>query len=553
MDSLLLSRVPEPVLEVARLLHEAGYDAVLVGGAVRDALLGIPSADWDLVTDADTAELRQLITSTPSVRSIYDVGERFGTLGLALHGTGEHPVGNLEISRYRPDALGAPMIEKRFAIDGSHRDFTINAIGLDLASGELLDPLGGRADLAQGVLRAPADPRERLAEDPLRAIRAARFAAELGVALEVATRDALPDAAPLLERVAPERIRAELTRLLVADNVAAGLHVLHESGALAVVLPEVAALDGVGQPSFHDLDVLAHTIQTVELSPATPVMRWAALLHDVAKAPTRSVEPDGRIRFFGHAQEGARIAAHITERLRFSAADTRAIVHLVATHMRLGELDPTNPRAVDRAVRALDLHTDNPDQPLLVRAEDAVALTLADFGATAHRADAPAVRTVLETAIAASRARGTHQPVLSPVSGAEIMEALGLAAGPEIGAAKRAITGAIESGALAPENREGALVVAAAALGITLGASGGAAFTGAPFDDDEPLHDEARYRMRRIFMGVVSLVLIIALVLLLVIGNVWRKVPRARPAPPAPVYSVAAPKPQPSRTLLGQS
>jgi poly(A) polymerase len=460
MDPTLLTSVPGPVLDIGRDLHERGLDAVLVGGAVRDALLGTASADWDLVTDAPAEEVRDIAARTGGVRSLYDVGRRFGTLGIALEDGG-----TLEVSRYRPDALPAATPGERFAADAAQRDFTINAIGVDLATGSLLDPVGGQADLARRLLRAPGDPAERFAEDPLRTIRAARFVAELGFELEDATRGALRDAAHRLERIAPERVREELTRLLVAPFAPEGLRVLHESGALAVVLPEVAALDGVTQPTFHDLDVLAHTIQATGLAPPTPVLRWATLLHDVGKAATRSVQPDGRIRFFGHAQEGARMAAEIVARLRFSTAEAAAVVHLVGTHMRFGEIELANPKSVDRAVRKLDLRLDESAEEPLVSAEDAVALTLADFGATAHRDETPFLREALEGAVAASRQRGTHRPVISPITGADIMRAFGLAEGEQVGVAKDAVEDAIERGDLEPDDVEGAFAVAAAALG----------------------------------------------------------------------------------------
>ncbi|MDY0087191.1 MAG: HD domain-containing protein [Coriobacteriia bacterium] len=533
MDASLFHDIPEPVRRIGLLLHEAGYDAVLVGGCVRDLLRGVVPADQDLVTSAPTDDLCRLLSADHSVRVVYAVNERFSTLGAVCSDGSK-----LEISRYRPDALGAPTLEQRFAIDASHRDFTINALGIDLASGALLDPLGGRGDLEDCVLRACGDVDARLAEDPLRAIRAARFVAELRCALAPATRDALARATPSLALVAPERIREELTRLLVAEHVAAGLAVLLESGALAAVLPEVAALDGMTQPSFHDLDVLAHTMQAVALAPATPVMRWAALLHDVGKAPTRSVDTDGRVRFLGHAQAGERMAAAIVERLRFSAAQSRAIVHLVATHMRLGELDLANPRAVDRAVRSLDLHTGEPETPPLVSAEDVISLTLADFGATAHRADVPRVRAALESAVAASRARGTHEPIVSPVSGTDIMAAFCLTEGPQVGVAKHAIEDAIERGLLADDDKEGALVVAAAALGTVHGSDDGRrADEGC--GEDAPLEEDPRYRAKRIVRGVVSAVLIIALLLLLVFGVVQR-IPRRQDPSPRPVYTTQA-------------
>jgi len=227
----------------------------------------------------------------------------------------------------------------------------------------------------------------------------------------------------------------------------------------------VAALDGVTQPTFHDLDVFAHTVQSVANAPATSVMRWAALLHDTGKAPCRTVEPGGRIRFFGHARESARIASAVCERLRFSKADTRAIVHLVAEHMRLSDLHTNNPKAVDRAVRRLDLWEPNAAEPKrLVTAEDALELTLADFAATAHRDEADTVRDRLAGALAASRERGTRTRVASPLSGREVMDAFGLEEGPAVGAAMRAVEDAIAEGVIEPGDRAAALRVAAEAL-----------------------------------------------------------------------------------------
>jgi poly(A) polymerase len=450
--------IPTAALSVGRALAAAGHGAILVGGAVRDGLLGTPGApDLDLATDATPEQVRTALAGAPGVRSVYALGERFGTVGVALDdGT------VLEITTLRVDTGSLP---QRFAADAALRDFTVNAMGLDLATNTLLDPLDGREDLAAGVLRAPGTPAERFADDPIRVLRAARFVAQLRFALDPATASAMPPFAPHLSDVAVERIRDELTKLLVAPHAAAGLEVLHASGGLAGVLPEVAALDGVSQPRFHDLDALAHTIQTVAVVPATRTLRWAALLHDTGKAPTRTVDPDGRIRFLGHAQESARIAQQIATRLRFSNADRGAIVHLVGEHMRLGELHVTNPRAVDRAVRRLDLwERGSAAGAPLVTAEDALELTLADFSATAHRDEAAAVRAQLEDAVAASRARGTRTEPRSPLSGDELMGALGLEQGPAVGVATRAILCALETGALAADDRAGALEIARRAL-----------------------------------------------------------------------------------------
>ncbi len=459
--------IPAGVRSVADALSAAGHDAVLVGGAVRDGFLGVASVDFDLVTDATPDEVRAAAAGAGGVVRCYALGERFGTVGLALEGGGV-----LEVTRYRPDALRLARVSERFAADAGHRDFSANAIGVDLADGAVLDPLDGRRAIHERVLTMPGDPHDRLAEDPIRVLRAARFVAELGFELDLAARDALPAHAHALAAVAPERVRDDLTKLLLGEQAEEGLRLLLECGALAVVLPEVAALDGVTQPSFHDLDVFAHTAQAVGLAPATMVLRWAALLHDVGKAPARTVDDDGRIRFLGHARLGADIAETICRRMRLSNAETVAITHLVAEHMRLGDINLDNPRSVDRSVRKLDLWVLGADPPrTMVTAEDAVELTLADFSATAHRDEAPMLRASLENAVAASRERGTRSVAVSPVSGSELMRMLALSEGPAVGVAKAAVEEAVRSGRLQPDEREKAVEIARAAVGYYLEAS----------------------------------------------------------------------------------
>lgn len=459
MDTVVDISLPPEATALLDALATAGHGVALVGGAVRDALLGREIHDLDVVTDASPDDVRAVCEGAVWCRRVFDVGERYGTVGAVLS-TGDV----VEVSRLRADDQEGPFAE-RFAADAAHRDFTVNAMAAEWPSLNLLDPTDGLPDLCRGVLRAPGAAAERFAEDPLRVLRTARFTAELGFEVEAATEAALPSTVPALAGVAVERIRDELTELLLAPDVARGLRLLLHCGALGAVLPEVYALDGIAQPTFHDLDALAHTIQAVEAAPSTPVLRWAALLHDVGKPPSRTIEPGGRIRFIRHAPIGAQLADRVCERLRFSNAERTAIVHLVREHMRLGEMPVDNAKAVDRAVRRLDLWVASADPPRrFVSAEDALELELADFAATAHRAEAPERRRVLEAAIAASRERGTRQPPAAPLTGRELMTALGLDEGPPVGAALRAVEDAVAEGRLDARDRAGALEVARAAL-----------------------------------------------------------------------------------------
>jgi poly(A) polymerase len=436
-----------------------GHGAALVGGCVRDALLGRPIRDIDIVTGASLTSLRTTCSRASWCRRIYDVGQRYGTVGVALDdGT------VVEISTLRDSDLAA---------DVAHRDFTVNTLAASWPSLVVLDHTGGIEDLRGSLLRAPGDPVERFAEDPLRVLRAARFVAELGFTLDANTEAGAVETAPRLAEIAVERVRDELTKLLMGGRVVEGLNVALSTGALAVVLPEVARLSGVEQPSFHDLDVFSHTTQTTAVVPARMELRWAALLHDIGKPECSSVDPDGRLRFLGHAPRSAELAALVCERLRFSRAQTRSIVHLVGEHMRLSDLAMDNPRAVDRAVRRLDLRaSDDPSAPLLVSAEDALELAVADFAATAHRDEAPTVRARLASAIAESRERGTLKRVTSPLSGQELMAALRLEPGPAVGSALRAIEDAIAQGTLSADDRDAALGIARQALAMNGESSG---------------------------------------------------------------------------------
>jgi poly(A) polymerase len=319
---------------VARRLRGAGFQALFAGGCVRDRILGRPPADYDVATSARPDEVQALF------ERVVPLGERFGSVQVR-----PEPGTSVEVTTFRtegaytdgrrPDAVsfGADA-----AADARRRDFTVNALFEDPDTGEVLDFVGGAADIGRRVIRAVGEPRERFAEDRLRMLRAVRFAARFGWNLDPATRAAVRELAPAAASVSAERTREELRRILVEGGAARGLDLLRETGLLPVVLPEVAACEGVAQPSdFHpEGDVLVHTrlvvggLDVAGESP-TAVLAFAALFHDIGKPATFRMAD--RIRFDNHDSVGAAMAVEACRRLRFSNADTAAVEELVARHM----------------------------------------------------------------------------------------------------------------------------------------------------------------------------------------------------------------------------
>jgi tRNA nucleotidyltransferase/poly(A) polymerase len=396
-------------LQLCRHLHAAGHDAVVVGGAARSLALGrlrpaeepeLPK-DVDLATSATPGQVRDLFSALGYTVYTVGRGELHGTVGIVGQG-GE----KIEVSTFRHDLVsdgrhavvrfGASLPE-----DLERRDFTVNAMAIRPGpgpdEGELLDPFGGRADLELGVLRAVGKPELRFEEDYLRVLRAYRFAARYGLAIESNTRAAIRRAAPMLAtRVSAERIRDELLGMCVQaiepGRLAEALEAMREDGVLQIVLPELAACHGVTQPGPHHAhDVFGHIVRVADHAgfvslrdaarlpekearalPAEEarrmgLFRFAALLHDVGKPMTRELVladgPNGvaeRARFLGHAEAGARIAADVTRRLRFSGVDARWVCELVAQHMRLlevgaGGVSPRGLRRLAADLRHVDL------------------------------------------------------------------------------------------------------------------------------------------------------------------------------------------------------
>jgi putative nucleotidyltransferase with HDIG domain len=322
-------RVPRTVRDFADSFRAAGFQCHLVGGAVRDILMGRAHSDFDIATDALPAQV------TSMFRRVIPTGIRHGTVTVLFKGT------TFEVTTFRteadysdgrrPDAVAfAPSIFD----DLARRDFTINAMAYDLLSNRLNDPHNGEGDLGRGLIRAIGDPAERFREDGLRPLRACRIAAQLSFTIERSTRDAIPGALDTLARVSAERVRDELTKTFQAPLPSTGLFLMRDTGILGVILPELLEGVGVGQGSLHCYDVFTHSLYACDAAPAESlVLRMAALFHDIGKPRTRGVGPEGSPTFYEHERISAGMAEQILLRLKLPNAVVKDVVHLVAHHM----------------------------------------------------------------------------------------------------------------------------------------------------------------------------------------------------------------------------
>jgi putative nucleotidyltransferase with HDIG domain len=330
-------------------LRQHGFQAYLVGGCVRDLLLGREPADFDVATSATPAQVMETFPET------YAVGAQFGVVLVPSPGgecaDGEEGTSKsyvVEVATFRSDlgySDGRHPDEVRFTRDPredvARRDFTINGMMLDPVTGEVLDFVGGRKDLEAKLIRAIGDPNRRFGEDRLRMLRAVRFAARFEYEIEADTLAAIRQLASDVHLVSRERVRDELTKMLTEGHARRAFLLLDQTGLLKEVLPEISLMKGVKQPpEFHpEGDVFVHTLLLLENLPlpCPPTLAWGALLHDVGKPATFRVAPD-RIRFDGHVEVGVKIAEEICTGLRFSNHDTDQVLSLVDNHMRFGHV-----------------------------------------------------------------------------------------------------------------------------------------------------------------------------------------------------------------------
>ena len=435
--ALLRERVPE-VAEIGRLFARHGHELALVGGPVRDVLLGQQPGDLDLTTDATPDQV--LTMASGWADRTWEVGIAFGTVGLRKGNT------VFEITTYRSEQYGRtsrkPDVQYGTSLeeDLGRRDFTVNAMAARLPGYEFTDPFGGFEALREKVLRTPGPPERSFGDDPLRILRAARFAAKLGFTVADDVRAAMTDQAKRLEIVSTERITSELTKLMLTPDPALGIDVLVQTGVADEVLPEVSRLRMEADEHHRHKDVYQHSLtvlrQAIALEPrygldgdgGDLVVRLAALLHDIGKPKTRTLLPDGRVAFHLHEVIGAKMTERRLTALRFPNDVIRDVSQLVELHLRFhgyGDGEWTD-AAVRRYVRDAG--------PLLTRLH---VLTRADC-TTRNRAKAARLARAydgLEQRIAELSEQEELARLRPELDGNDIMRILGVPQGPVVGRA----------------------------------------------------------------------------------------------------------------------
>jgi poly(A) polymerase len=455
------AQIPPVALDLGNRFAEAGFELALVGGWVRDAILRRPGADLDFTTNANPDQTIAILKGW--AETIWDVGINFGTVGAVRHGE------QLEITTYRAESYDPDSRKPEVAFGQSltddllRRDFTINAMALSLPSGELVDPFNGLSDLAAGQIRTPGTPEDSFSDDPLRMLRAARFASQLQFEVAPEVLAAMTAMAERIEIISAERVQAELSKLLMSPTPRVGLTLLVESGLAERVLPELPKLQLEIDEHHRHKDVYEHSLivleQAIDLETSHEpqlepdlVLRLAALLHDIGKPKTRRYEDGGGVSFHHHEVVGAKLAKKRLSALRFSNEVIQDVTTLVELHLRFhgyasGEWTDS---AVRRYVR------DAGDQ--LVRLHK---LTRADCTTRNKRKAAALAATYdsLERRIAELQAQEELNAIRPDLDGAQIMKILGITPGPAVGAAyKYLLELRLDNGPMTEEEATAALL-----------------------------------------------------------------------------------------------
>jgi tRNA nucleotidyltransferase (CCA-adding enzyme) len=402
----LFMEIPEFIMTAVKRLHKKGFEAYIVGGAVRDILLGRPATDWDITTSASPEQIRSLF------HDIRNFTIKHNTVTLVYSGR------HYEVTTMRDSGHAIPALEE----DLKHRDFTINSMAYDIANDVVLDPNRGREDILRKTIRAVGNPYERFNEDPVRLLRAVRIALELGFIIDSGTMDAICNMSDRLASVAPERIRDELIKILVSRKPSQGFKILRNSGLLIHFLPELLEGFMKRQNSHHRYTIYRHIMETIDKSPPDIVIRLTALLHDIAKPRVRQ-KIRGEFRFFRHAEESARLGREIMERLRFSNDIIDQVTNMIMLHMIDYESNWTD-GAVRRLMRSIG--TRDIDRMISFRK--------ADLWAHGYEDEKLGSLLKLEKRVKEIKRESViRDPGGLAVGGKDVMDILGISPGPQVG------------------------------------------------------------------------------------------------------------------------
>lgn len=455
---------PLAVHRIAETVRNSAFSGKVfaVGGSVRDALL-YPDVrvdesiadDIDLVVEGDSGALVDLLVQAGITDGPASVYANFGTAQVRIEGQKVEFVTARKES-YRGESRKPTVEPATLLEDAKRRDFTVNALLRNIETGEIVDALGsGLADLEDRVLRTPLDPGETFSEDPLRMLRAIRFRHKLGFAPSEGLYEAIRDNARRLSIVSAERIQEEFAKTLLGPNPAEALRDYERTGLLAEIFPEFLPTIGCDHGPYHHLDVWDHTLAVVEkISRPSLALRLAALFHDVAKPQTKTIEPSGRPRFFGHEIEGAEVARVALNRLRFSKDLIGEVAHLVRHHMRLGSANPFSSTAARRLIRDMGDQLEE-------------FLELVDADSRSHHPGMPRLnlQAVRDKIVEVQQTSAVNQ-LTSPLTGKEIMDLLNLEGGPQVGVWKHKLEEAVLEGILTPGDKQAAIAYLLSRNGI---------------------------------------------------------------------------------------
>ncbi|MBN2059761.1 MAG: CCA tRNA nucleotidyltransferase [Deltaproteobacteria bacterium] len=349
---------PQFIVNAINRLNAAGFEAYLVGGAVRDAYVGRRISDWDVTTSASFDEINSLFSDTKRYSLKYET--------VILVDSGH----DYEVTTFRRHGSSAPSLEE----DLRHRDFTINAMCYDVSGGKIFDPHNGRMDIRERTLRAVGNPEERFMEDPVRLLRAIRFSVELGFKIEKRTMDKILEMSEGLNSVAGEKIRDELMKILISPRPSGGFYMMKKANLLKHFLPELEKSYLKRQNSYHKYTIFKHIMVCVDSVRPDPILRLAALFHDIAKPFVRE-KVKGEFKFHGHEEASALMAGDIMRRLKFSRKSIRKVCHLISHHM-IGYESSWKDSTVRRLIGRVGI--ENIDDLMHLRRSDLIAHGIMD-------------------------------------------------------------------------------------------------------------------------------------------------------------------------------